>query len=416
MNYSIRDIGLSNAGEKRIDWAFQHMNVMNILRKKYNIEPVLKGTKIGCCLHITTETANLAITMKSAGAEVYLCASNPLSTQDDVAACLVKKHNISVYGKRGEDNKSYYRNINSVMGEKPHIVVDDGCDLISSLHKNPRFAVNIVGATEETTTGVIRLRSLARNGLLKFPVIAVNDADTKHLFDNRYGTGQSTIDGIMRATNILLSGKCSVVCGYGWCGKGISKRLEGMGANVIVTETEPVRALEAAMDGFRVMPVSEAAKQGDIFITSTGNTSVIQIKEILSMKDGAILGNAGHFNVEIDIPGMEKNSIRKRNIREGLDEYTLKSGKRIYLLGEGRLVNLACAEGHPSSVMDMSFANQFLSVKYLKEQKDLKPDVYNVPRDIDREVAFLKLKSMGIKIDKMTKKQKEYINSWNLGT
>ena len=416
MDYSIKNENLATTGKKRVEWAFQHMGVLNILREKSREKVFFKGMKIGCCLHITAETANLVITMKNAGAQVYLCASNPLSTQDDVAAYLVKEEKINVFGKRGEDSKSYYRNINSVMEKKPHIVIDDGCDLISCLHKTPCFATNIIGATEETTTGVIRLKNLSRNNLLIFPVIAVNDADTKHLFDNRYGTGQSTVDGILRATNILLCGKIAVVCGYGWCGRGIARRFGGMGAKVIVTETEPVRALEATMDGYWVMPIAEAATKGDIFITATGNTSVIPIKDILKMKDGAILGNAGHFNVEIDLAGIEKASSHKRNIREGLDEYTLKNHKRIYVLGEGRLVNLACAEGHPSSVMDMSFANQFLSVKYLKEKKGLKPEVYDVPEDIDKQVAMLKLESMGIKIDRLTEQQKHYINSWNLGT
>lgn len=416
MDYSIKNIKLAETGKKRVEWAFQHMDVLQNLRKEHKRKATFKKTVIGCCLHVTTETANLAVTLQEAGAEVFLCASNPLSTQDDVAAYLVKDKKISVFAKRGENNKSYYSNIRKVMSKKPHLVIDDGCDLISSLHKNPGFAVNIAGAMEETTTGVIRLKSLAKNNLLKFPVIAVNDADTKHLFDNRYGTGQSTIDGILRATNTLICGKFAVVCGYGWCGRGIANRFKGLGAKVIITETDPVRALEAAMDGYWVMPISEAAKKGDIFITSTGNTSVISLNAIKNMKDGAILGNAGHFNVEIDLKDMEKAARKKRNIRDGLDEYLLPGGKRIYLLGEGRLVNLACAEGHPSSVMDMSFANQFLSAKYIKENPGLKPDVYDVPEEIDKKVAALKLKSMGIKIDCLTKTQKEYISSWNLGT
>ncbi len=415
MDYAIKDIKLADKGKKRVDWAFRHMLVLELLRKRYGKDRTFKGLKIGCCLHITTETANLMVNMRDAGAQVYLCASNPLSTQDDVAAYLVKNEKISVFGKRGDDRKSYYGNIKNVMEKKPHLVVDDGCDLISSFHRNASLAVNLIGATEETTTGVIRLRSLARNNLLKFPVIAVNDAATKHFFDNRYGTGQSTIDGILRATNILLAGKNAVVCGYGWCGRGIARRFEGMGANVIITEVDPLRALEAAMDGYRVMPVGDAAKSGDIFITSTGNMSVITLDDMRKMKDGAILGNSGHFNVEIDLDGLEKAS-RKRNVRDGLDEYAFANGKKIYVLGEGRLVNLACAEGHPSAVMDMSFANQFLSVKYLKENPCLKPDVYQVPEDIDRKVAELKLHSMDIRIDRLTKEQAKYTNSWDLGT
>ncbi len=415
MYYNVQNLGLADQGKKRVEWAFRHMQVLKILRNQYENDRIFMGKRIGCCLHITTETANLAINLRNAGAEVFLCASNPLSTQDDVAAFLVKNEKISVFAKHGDSKKAYYENIKNVMKAKPHFVVDDGCDLISSFHRNTLLAGSIIGATEETTTGVIRLRNLARKKILRFPVIAVNDADTKHLFDNRYGTGQSTIDGILRATNILISGKTAVVCGYGWCGRGIAKRFEGMGAIVVVTETDPVRALEATMDGYRVMPVSKAAETGDIFITSTGNTSVITLKEIKKMKDGVIIGNAGHFNVEIDIAGLEKNA--KRNvIRPGLDEYTLPGGKKIYVLGEGRLVNLACAEGHPSSVMDMSFADQFLSVKYLKENPSLKPDVYRVPEEIDRQVAKLKLESMGIRIDRLTLKQKRYMSSWNLGT
>ena len=415
MDYSIRDIKLAEKGKNRVEWAFQDMQVLSLLRNTYGKNKVFKGIRIGCCLHITAETANLVINLKEAGADVFLCASNPLSTQDDVAAYLVKYEKISVFGKNGDDRKAYYENIKNVMKIRPHLVVDDGCDLISSLHKNPEFAGELIGGTEETTTGVVRLRSLAKKGMLKFPVIAVNDADTKHLFDNRYGTGQSTVDGILRATNIMISGKIAVVCGYGWCGKGIAKRLAGMGARVIITEIEPVKALEAVMDGYYVLPVSEAAKIGDIFITSTGDIRVIDIKNIKKMKDGAILANAGHFNVEIDIASLEKIS-RKRKVRDCLDEYTLPGGKRVYLLGEGRLVNLACAEGHPSCVMDMSFANQFLSLEYLKNHPSLRPDVYKVPSEIDRKVAEMKLKTMGIKIDKLTPEQKRYLSSWEAGT
>lgn len=415
MDYSIRDIKLAENGERRVEWAIEHMQVLKLLRTLYKSNKAFRGIKIGCCLHITTETANLIINLKEAGADVFLCASNPLSTQDDVAAYLVKYKKVPVFGRHGDDKKAYYQNIKNVMSIKPHLVVDDGCDLISSLHKNSHFTENLIGATEETTTGVIRLRSLAKKGMLKFPVIAVNDADTKHLFDNRYGTGQSTVDGILRATNILISGKVAVVCGYGWCGKGIAKRLSGMGARVIITEVDPVKALEAVMDGYYVLPIAEASKVGDIFITSTGDTQVIGIAHIKKMKDGVILANAGHFNVEIDIASLEK-SAKKRKIRECLDEYTLPTGKKVYLLGEGRLVNLTCAEGHPSCVMDMSFANQFLSLEYLKNHPRLKPDVYNVPSDIDTKVAKMKLKTMGISIDKLTHQQKQYLTSWETGT
>jgi len=416
MDYSIKDINLYKEGKKKVKWAFQHMKVLSLLRETHSKEKIFKGTKIGCCLHITSETANLVITLKKCGADVFLCASNPLSTQDDVAAYLVKEEKISVFGKKGESKEEYYENIKNVMKRNLHFVVDDGGDLISSLHRNEKFAENIIGATEETTTGVIRLRNLAKKKLLKFPVIAVNDAKTKYLFDNRYGTGQSTVDGFLRATNILLAGKTVVICGYGWCGRGIARRFSGMGAKVIITEVNPLRALEATMDGFYVMPISEAAKLGDIFITSTGNTSVITVKEIKKMKDGVILGNAGHFNVEIDIKGIEEITKNKVKIRDRLEEYTLKDGKKIYILGEGRLLNLACAEGHPSSVMDMSFSNQFLSLKYLKENPSLPPNVYNVPSEIDMKIAELKLKSMGIKIDRLSKIQKKYISSWELGT
>ncbi|MBN1445665.1 MAG: adenosylhomocysteinase [Candidatus Omnitrophica bacterium] len=415
MDYAIRDIRLADKGRERVDWAFQHMQVLKILRDRYEKNKPFKGLRIGCCLHITTETANLMVNIKKAGAQVYLCASNPLSTQDDVAAYLVKKEKISVFGKHGDSRKSYYENIKNVMKRKPHLIVDDGCDLISSFHRDDSLAGNIIGATEETTTGVIRLRSLAKNGLLKFPVIAVNDANTKHFFDNKYGTGQSTIDGILRSTNILVAGMTAVVSGYGWCGRGIAARFRGMGANVIITEVDSLRALEAVMDGYRVMPVSEAAETGDVFITSTGNTSVLTINEMKKMKSGAILGNAGHFNVEIDLAGL-RSASRKRKVRECLDEYTFRNGKKIYVLGEGRLVNLACAEGHPSSVMDMSFANQFLALKHLKENRDMTPEVYRVPEDIDKKIAELKLAGMGIRIDKLTAEQKKYVNSWDMGT
>ncbi|HOV21981.1 MAG TPA: adenosylhomocysteinase [bacterium] len=415
MEYSIKDIGLSETGEKRVNWAYNEMKVISLLRKEFLGKNAFAGTKIGCCLHITSETANLVINFKKAGGDVYLCASNPLSTQDDVAAYLVKEEKIPVFGKKGENEKEYYENIKKVMEKNLNLVVDDGGDLITALHRSPDYAKNIIGATEETTTGVIRLKNMAKKGILKFPVIAVNDAKTKHFFDNRYGTGQSTIDGILRSTNILLAGKIAVVCGYGWCGRGIAKRFAGMGAKVIICEVNPLTALEATMDGFFVMPISKAAEIGDIFITATGNSSVITIKEIMKMKDGAILGNSGHFNVEIDVKELEKIG-KKIRIREQLDQYTLPNGKKIYLLGEGRLLNLACAEGHPSSVMDMSFANQFLSHLYLKTHPNLKPDVYDVPEEIDKKIAELKLKSLNIKIDKLTREQKEYLNSWKTGT
>ncbi len=415
MEYSIKDTKLAGVGEKKVEWALNEMKVLSLLREEYSKKKVFKGIKIGCCLHITSETANLIINFKKAGATVYLCASNPLSTQDDVAAYLVKKERISVFGKKGETENEYYKNIRKVMEKKLNLVVDDGGDLIAALHKNPAYAKNIIGATEETTTGVIRLRNLAKKNLLKFPVIAVNDAKTKQFFDNRYGTGQSTIDGLLRSTNILIAGKIAVVCGYGWCGRGIARRFQGMGAKVIVCEVDPLKALEATMDGFTVMPVLKAAEIGDIFITATGNKSVITLKEINKMKDGVILGNSGHFNVEIDVKELEKNA-KKIKVREQLDMYLLPDGKKVYLLGEGRLLNLACAEGHPSAVMDMSFANQFLSHIYLKENPDLKPNVYNVPEEIDKKVAELKLKSLGIKIDKLTKEQKKYLSSWKTGT
>jgi adenosylhomocysteinase len=418
MEFHVKDLSLADKGKNRIEWAEMDMPVLREIRKRFSREKPLKGIRIGACLHITTETANLAITLKEGGAEVYLCASNPLSTQDDVASALVKHYGIPVFAIKGEDNETYYSHIRAVISKKPHITIDDGADLISTLHKSyPSLLENVLGGTEETTTGVIRLRAMAKDGALKYPVIAVNEAMTKHLFDNRYGTGQSTIDGILRATNRLLSGSVFVVAGYGWCGKGVAMRARGMGAEVIVTEVDPIRALEARMDGFRVMKMEEAAKLGDIFCTVTGNINVIREEHFLLMKDGAIVSNSGHFNVEIDIPALERISVKKRQIRDFVTEYTLSDGKRIYLLAEGRLVNLSSAEGHPASVMDMSFANQALSAEYIaKNGKDLKPDVYVVPKDIDRKVAELKLKTMGIEIDSLTEEQKEYLNSWEMGT
>ncbi len=419
MEYHVKDLSLADKGKDRIEWAEMDMPVLRKeIRKRFIEEKPLKGIRIGACLHVTTETANLMRTLKEGGAEVYLCASNPLSTQDDVAAALVKHYDIPVFAIKGEDEETYYQHIEAVLSEKPHITMDDGADFISTLHKNhPELIENVIGGTEETTTGVIRLKAMAKDGALKYPVIAVNEALTKHLFDNRYGTGQSTIDGILRATNRLLSGSVFVVAGYGWCGKGVAMRAKGMGAEVIVTEVDPIKAIEARMDGFRVMPMSEAAKIGDIFCTVTGNINVIREEHFKVMKDGAIVSNSGHFNVEIDIPALERMAVKKRKVRDFVDEYTLEDGRRIYLLAEGRLVNLSAAEGHPASVMDMSFANQALSAEYLvKEGKTLRPDVYVVPGHIDRHVAELKLKAMEIEIDELTPEQIEYLNSWEMGT
>ncbi|ADY73741.1 Adenosylhomocysteinase [Desulfurobacterium thermolithotrophum DSM 11699] len=419
MEYHVKDLSLADKGKDRIEWAEIDMPVLRKeIRKRFLEEKPLKGVRIAACLHVTTETANLMRTLKEGGAEVYLCASNPLSTQDDVAAALVKHYDIPVFAIKGEDEETYYQHIEAVLSKKPHITMDDGADLISTLHKNhPELLENVIGGTEETTTGVIRLKAMAKDGVLKYPVIAVNEALTKHLFDNRYGTGQSTIDGILRATNRLLSGSVFVVAGYGWCGKGVAMRARGMGAEVIVTEVDPIKAIEARMDGFRVMPMAEAAKLGDIFCTVTGNLNVIREEHFKVMKDGAIVSNSGHFNVEIDIPALERMAIKKRTVREFVNEYTLEDGRRIYLLAEGRLVNLSAAEGHPASVMDMSFANQALSAEYLvKEGKELRADVYVVPGHIDKHVAELKLKAMGIEIDELTPEQIEYLNSWEMGT
>ncbi len=419
MDFHVKDLFLADKGKDRIEWAEMDMPVLRKeIRERFVKEQPLKGVKIAACLHVTTETANLMRTLKEGGAEVYLCASNPLSTQDDVAAALVKHYDIPVFAIKGEDEETYYKHIEAVLSVKPNITMDDGADLISTLHKKHQELIdNVIGGTEETTTGVIRLKAMAKDGALKYPVIAVNEALTKHLFDNRYGTGQSTIDGILRVTNRLLSGSVFVVAGYGWCGRGVAMRARGMGAEVIVTEVDPIKAIEARMDGFRVMPMSEAAKLGDIFCTVTGNINVIREEHFKIMKDGAIVSNSGHFNVEIDIPALERMAVKKRKVRDFVDEYTLEDGRRIYLLAEGRLVNLSAAEGHPASVMDMSFANQALSAEYLvKEGKNLKPDVYVVPGNIDRKVAELKLKAMGIEIDQLTPEQIEYLNSWEMGT
>jgi adenosylhomocysteinase len=415
--YDIKDPSLASAGKQRIEWASREMPVVKLIRERFAKEKPLKGVRISACLHITTETANLALTLREGGADVVLCASNPLSTQDDVAAALVE-YGIPVNAIKGEDEKTYYKHINTALDNKPQLTVDDGADLVTTLHtKRQDLLSDVIGGTEETTTGVIRLRSLEKAGGLKYPVIAVNDAQTKYLFDNRYGTGQSTIDGITRATNILWSGKKVVVCGYGWCGHGIALRAKGLGSQVIVTEVEPVRALEAVMDGYQVMPLLEAAKIGDIFITIAGDKNVIDKAHLRVMKDGAILANSGHFNVEINIPALESLAKTKRQIRPFVDEYTLKDGRHLYLLGEGRLINLAAAEGHPASVMDMSFANQALCLEYLvKNRGSLEIRVHSVPEEIDKQVARLKLKSMGINIDSLTPEQKRYLTSWQEGT
>jgi adenosylhomocysteinase len=418
MKADIKDKGLAKKGLLRIEWASMEMPVLRSIKEEFKKRKPLKGLRISACLHVTTETAVLMDTLKTGGAEVSLCASNPLSTQDDVAAALVEYFRIPVFAIKGEDKKTYYKHIKSALSIRPHITLDDGADLVSTIHKEKRDLLrDIIGGTEETTTGVIRLRAMAEEGKLGYPIIAVNDAYTKHLFDNRYGTGQSTIDGILRATNRLIAGSTFVISGYGWCGKGVAMRAKGMGARVIITEIDPLRALEAVMDGFEVLPIEEASKIGDIFVTVTGDINVISERCFRLMKDGAIVANSGHFNVEIDIPGLKRLSTRRRVIRDFVEEFTLKNGKRIYLLGEGRLINLVAGEGHPSSVMDMSFANQALSVEYLAKNKGrLKPSVYRVPEDIDRKVANLKLKAMGIKIDRLSPEQEKYLHSWQMGT
>jgi adenosylhomocysteinase len=414
----IKDLGLAAKGKIRIEWANQWMPVLQLIRKRFIKERPLEGVRVAACLHVTTETGNLAITLRDGGAKVVVCASNPLSTQDDVAASLAADFGIPVFAIKGEDQNTYYSHIMSALEHRPQITMDDGADLVTAvLTKKKEHISDIIGSTEETTTGVIRLRSMAKEGVLRFPVISVNDADTKHLFDNRYGTGQSTLDGIIRATNLLLAGLRVVVSGYGWCGRGVAMRAKGLGSDVIITEVNPTRALEAVMDGFRVMPMSEAAKIGSIFITVTGDKGVLTSDHFKVMRDGAVVANSGHFNVEIDIPALEKMSLSKRQTREFVDEYTLRDGRKIYLLGEGRLVNLAAAEGHPASVMDMSFANQALSVEYLvKNAKNLEAKVYPVPADIDQNVAKLKLESLGVAIDKLTPEQEQYLASWSEGT
>ena len=414
----IKSLEFADLGKKRIDWANQSMKVLQIIRKEFIKNQPLKGIRISACLHVTAETANLAITLRDGGADVVLCASNPLSTQDDVAASLVRDQGISVFAIKGEDNDTYYNHILAAIDHKPQVTMDDGADLVTTLHTKRKDALDgVMGGTEETTTGVIRLRAMAKEGILQFPIVAVNDANTKHLFDNRYGTGQSTIDGIVRATNYLLAGSRFVVAGYGWCGRGLANRARGAGAEVIVTEVDPTKALEAVMDGFRVMSMIEAAKIGDIFCTVTGNKNVLGREHFELVKDGAIIANSGHFNVEIDIPALEKMASSKRTTRHFVEEYSLKDGRKINLLGEGRLINLASAEGHPAAVMDMSFADQALSVEYMvKNAKTLEAKVYKVPDELDRRVARLKLESMGIKIDRLTPEQEEYLAGWSEGT
>ncbi len=441
MDCDIKDKKLAEKGKLRIEWAGHEMPVLKLIKERFAKEKPLKGIRLSACLHITTETANLAEVLKAGGAEVALCASNPLSTQDDVAASLVADMGIPTFAIKGEDNTTYYQHIQQAIAHRPVITMDDGADLVSALHmigwgrmgelappvkqwaeglskqERERLTKDILGSTEETTTGVIRLRSMEQEGVLMFPVVAVNDADTKHLFDNRYGTGQSTVDGIIRATNRLLAGSVFVVCGYGWCGRGVAMRAQGMGANVIITEVDPLRALEAVMDGYRVLPVAEAAKVGDFFVTLTGDMQVIRKKHFTLMKDGAIVANSGHFNVELDLEGLGEIATKKRQVREFVEEYTLSDGRKINVLGEGRLVNLAAAEGHPSSVMDMSFANQALAAEYLaKSAKKLEKKVYRVPMEIDKEIARLKLQAMGVAIDTLTPEQEKYLSSWEMGT
>ena len=441
MEYDIKDINLAEKGRLRIEWAGMSMPVLNSIRERFSKEKPLQGLRLSACLHVTTETAGLAKTLKAGGADMVLCASNPLSTQDDVAASLVADDEIPVFAIKGEDHSTYYSHILAALRHRPHLTMDDGADLVSSLlfialkkwddleptvsewgkslteGDRKEFISNVMGGTEETTTGVIRLRSMEKDGVLQFPIISVNDADTKHLFDNRYGTGQSTVDGIIRATNRLLAGSTFVVSGYGWCGRGVANRAEGHGAHVIVCEVNPLRALEAVMDGFQVMPIAEAASLGDFFCTLTGDINVIRSEQFLAMKDGAIVSNSGHFDVELDLPGLAEVSKSRRYIREFVEEFVLRNGKRIYVLGEGRLINLAAAEGHPSSVMDMSFANQALCAEYMaREHTGLEKKVYPVPESIDKEIARLKLQSMGIEIDTLTTEQEKYLSSWEMGT
>jgi len=414
----VKDLGLADTGKLRLEWADQFMPVLTTIRKQFEKKQPLKGIRISACLHVTTETGNLMITLKAGGADVVICASNPLSTQDDVAACLVRDHGIPVYAVKGEDNDSYYSHLNAAIEHRPNLTMDDGADLVTLAHtKRMDMAKDIFAGTEETTTGVIRLRSMSRQGILKYPIVAVNDANTKHFFDNRYGTGQSTLDGVLRATNVLIAGLAVVVCGYGWCGKGLALRSRGLGANVIVTEVDPTRALEAAMEGYRVMSLAEAAPIGNLFITVTGNKNVLRKEHFEKMQDGTLLANSGHFNAEIDIPALEKLSTGKRTTRSFVEEYTQRDGRKLNLLGEGRLINLVSAEGHPASVMDMSFANQALAAEYLVENASkLENKVYPVPEAIDQDIAAKKLDAMGIHIDKLTAEQEKYMVSWSEGT
>ncbi|MCE5259730.1 MAG: adenosylhomocysteinase [Chloroflexi bacterium] len=416
--HDVKDLALAKHGLAHLKWAEQEMPVLRLIRERFAVEKPLLGIRVSACLHVTSETANLMRTLQAGGAEIYLCASNPLSTQDDVAAALVAEYGIPTFAIKGEDNETYYRHIKAVLDHKPQLTMDDGADVVSILHKSRRELLpGVIGGTEETTTGVIRLRALQQEGRLEYPIVAVNDANTKHLFDNRYGTGQSTIDGVIRATNVLLAGKTFVVCGYGWCSRGIAMRAKGLGANVIVTEVDPLRALEAVMDGYRVMPIIDAAPIGDIFVTSTGDIHVIDLQHFALMKNGAIVANSGHFNVELNIPALAAMANKVERVREFVDQYTLPDGRLISILGEGRLVNLAAAEGHPSAVMDMSFANQALCSEYVvKNHAGLKKEVYPVPQDIDNDIARLKLHAMGIRIDTLTDEQRAYLTSWESGT
>ena len=418
VKHDVKDMSLARKGKLRIEWAAHEMPVLKSITERFRKERPLRGIRVAACLHVTTETASLMETLKAGGAEIALCASNPLSTQDDAAASLVKNSGISVFAIKGEDTRTYYKHIRDALSLKPQITMDDGADVVSTLHRDARHLLKgVIGGTEETTTGVIRLKAMAADGALAYPIIAVNDAHTKHLFDNRYGTGQSTMDGIIRATNRLIAGSVFVVCGYGWCGRGTAMRAKGHGARVIITEVDPLRALEATMDGYELMPIGDAARIGDIFVTATGDINVISKSCFPRMKDGAIVCNTGHFNVEVDIQSLKKMSKARRIIRDYVEEFTLRNGKRVYLLGEGRLINLAAAEGHPSAVMDMSFANQALCAEYMvRNAQKLGKKVYSVPEKIDKEIARLKLKAMGIKIDTLTAEQKKYLKSWEMGT
>lgn len=417
-NYEIKDINLAEQGKKNIEWAQKDMPVLNSIAERFKKEQPFKGMRLTASVHVTKETAALCIALKAGGADTVLAASNPLSTQDDVAAALVKYYGIPVYAIAGEDSATYHRHINIALDHKPNLVIDDGCDLVATIHNSKRELLpNIIGSCEETTTGIIRLQAMEKEGTLQFPALGVNNSQTKHLFDNRYGTGQSALDGIIRATNILLAGKTFVVCGYGWCSRGAAAKARGMGANVIVTEVDPLKALEAVMDGFRVMPIAEASKLGDIFLSITGDINVISAENILNMKSGAFVANAGHFDVEIDVKGLKKYTKEYKNIRPNLDEWVLENGKSIYVLAQGRLVNLVCAEGHPASVMDMSFANQALGMEFIvKNRGKLENKLYTLPRSVDLEIAKLKLDSMGIKIDTLTEEQENYLHSWSQGT